>query len=73
MGSATAIAYNEDEVDKPESFTDMLDEKFRSNIVTLNDFREVLAVAGMTVGLTGNVYGSAGRGAGFDIPGSSLA
>lgn len=54
MGSATAIAYNEDEVDKPESLTDMLDEKFRSNIVTLNDFREVLAVAGMTVGLTGN-------------------
>ena len=54
MGSCTAIAYNEDEVDKPESFNDMLDEKFRSNIVTLNDFREVLAVAGMTVGLTGN-------------------
>ena len=54
MGSCTAIAYNKDEVDAPEAFADLLDEKFRGKIVTLNDFREVLAVAGYTVGLTGN-------------------
>ena len=37
MGSCTAIAYNEDEVDKPETLT-ICSMKFRNNIVTLNDF-----------------------------------
>lgn len=55
MGSCTTIAYNRKLVDKaPTSFKDLLGEEYRSSIVSLNDFREILGVAGYTVGLTGN-------------------
>jgi len=54
MGACTTIAYNQDKEEAPEHFSDLLDERYRGKIVTLNDFREVLAVAGFTVGLTGN-------------------
>ncbi len=55
MGACTAIAYNQSKVKKvPESFADLFDDEYRSNLVAINDMREVLAVAGYTVGLTGN-------------------
>ena len=55
MGACTTIAYNQSKVSKvPESFADLLSEEYENGLVTLNDMREVLRIAGSTVGLTGN-------------------
>ena len=55
MGACTTIAYNRAKVKKvPESFSDLFADEYRGNLVTLNDMREILAVSGYTVGLTGN-------------------
>ena len=55
MGACTTIAYNQSKVSKvPESFADLLSDEYENGLVTLNDMREVLRIAGSTVGLTGN-------------------
>ena len=55
MGSCTTIAYNQAKVKKvPTSYLDLLADEYKNNLVTLNDMREVLSVAALTVGLTGN-------------------
>lgn len=55
MGACTSIAYNQSKVKKvPESFSDLFADEYRNNLVTLNDMREILAIAAYTIGQDGN-------------------
>ena len=55
MGACTTIAYNQSKVKKvPTSFSDLLADEYKDSLVSLNDMREILSVAALTVGLTGN-------------------
>lgn len=55
MGSCTAIAVNQGMVkSKVTKWADLMGKEFADELIALNDFREVLGIAGYTVGLDGN-------------------